>query len=228
MKKLLFLILFAVALNVAATSKDTLQTVSMVSYEQGWLDNKGTIALHNNTNDNLNSVEFRIEYLDMKGKQLDYKEFSLVTDIAPDMTKKYNIPAYEHDRNYSYYTSEADLTHPHRFKIRFEVIGYNRNVNQQQSEESSESQNYSELQGHGRCGLPETAAIFVLVILFFISCVCIGLYVLVAVMAKKRHRSVALWLLISLIATPVLVSIILLFVGESEYIEYGERFDNDK
>lgn len=41
----------------------------------------------------------------------------------------------------------------------------------------------------------------------------IGMYILVAVMAKKRNRSPALWLLLSFITNPVLVYILLLVVG---------------
>ena len=48
----------------------------------------------------------------------------------------------------------------------------------------------------------------------------IGLYVLVAIMAKNRHREVALWLLLSFIASPILIIIILLCIGDDERYIY--------
>lgn len=50
--------------------------VTMVSYEQGWLDSNGTIALRNNTDKEVKRVTFEITYLDMKGNALDYEEAS--------------------------------------------------------------------------------------------------------------------------------------------------------
>ena len=67
-------------------------------------------------------------------------------------------------------------------------------------------------------------AIIILVILagLFLLALVIGLYVLVAVMAKNRHREVALWLLLSFIASPILIIIILLCIGDDErYIPYN-------
>ena len=48
----------------------------------------------------------------------------------------------------------------------------------------------------------------------------IGLYVLVAIMAKKRHREVAIWVLLSIIASPILIIIILLCIGDDERYIY--------
>ena len=56
----------------------------------------------------------------------------------------------------------------------------------------------------------------------------VGLYVLVAVMAKQRRRSAALWVLLSLVTTPFLVMLILLCIGkasnegEQKIVEFGE------
>lgn len=56
-------------------------------------------------------------------------------------------------------------------------------------------------------------------LLFFIG-ITVGLYVLVAVMARNRNRSVVVWILLSLLATPLLMIIILLVIGKNEnYIE---------
>ena len=60
--------------------------------------------------------------------------------------------------------------------------------------------------------------ITILVILAVLAgiAITIGLYVLVAVMAKDRHREVALWLLLSIVASPILIIIILLCIGDDE------------
>ena len=71
----------------------------MVSYEQGWLDSEGTLALKNNSSEEVKNVVFLITYLDMSGNELDHEEFSRRVSIASGMTKKVDIPAYEHDRN---------------------------------------------------------------------------------------------------------------------------------
>ena len=42
------------------------------------------------------------------------------------------------------------------------------------------------------------------------------MYILVAVMAQKRNRSVVIWVFLSLIATPLLMILILLVIGKNE------------
>lgn len=61
-------------------------------------------------------------------------------------------------------------------------------------------------------------ALFILIIfvVMAILSIVIGLYVLVAVMAKNRHREVLPWFFLSLITSPVLIIIILLCIGEDE------------
>lgn len=57
-----------------------------------------------------------------------------------------------------------------------------------------------------------------LFILILLTCgISAGLYVLVAVMAKNRNRSVVMWLLLSILATPLLMIIILLCIGKDEH-----------
>lgn len=59
-----------------AADKDLEKDIIMVSYEQGWLDSSGTLALRNNSNEEIKNVVFLITYLDMSGNELDYEEFS--------------------------------------------------------------------------------------------------------------------------------------------------------
>lgn len=216
MKKLLFMLMLITSLSVSATSKDTLNAVTMVSYEQGWIDTKGTLALKNNTNEDIHNITYRITYLDMKGRALDYKDLTSDIEIAPGLTKKVNINAYEHDRGYSYYLSEAAYSNPQRFKIKFELIGYNTPDEPTYEHASATSSYLTETDSnlHGSCATSEFAIIIALIIGIFVLGIYVGMYVLVAVMANKRHRNAALWVLVSLFATPLLTIIILLCIGE--------------
>lgn len=47
MKKIVLSLFFAFSAMLFALGQN--QTISMVSYEQSWLDSKGTLALRNNT-----------------------------------------------------------------------------------------------------------------------------------------------------------------------------------
>lgn len=201
--------MLAISLCMSATSKDTINAVTMVSYEQGWLDSQGTLALKNNTTKDIHNVTYRITYLDMHGKALDYEEFSSEVEIAPGMTKKVNIAAYEHGRNYSYYLSEAVPGRAHKFKIKFELTGYNTSDEPASEMTSTKDPNLS--------GFSATSGMAIgleLVIGVFVLGICVGMYVLVAVMANQRNRNAALWVLVSLFATPLLAIIILLCLGK--------------
>lgn len=122
MRKLILLIFITIA--SLAHAEVNQNDVVMVSYEQGWLDHEGTIALKNNTSGDVNKVTFMITYLDMNGTQLDYSEYTIRTNIKPGMSKKANIPAYEHNRHYSYYKSEGTPGSRKPFKIRYTLISH--------------------------------------------------------------------------------------------------------
>ena len=206
MRRIIVLFLIAFPLCAFAASEDASDAVSMVSYEQGWLDVKGTLALRNNTDETVRNVTYQIKYLDMNGKDLDYEKYTTKVDIAPGMTKKVDIPAYEHDRHYSFYTSEASISEPRKFKISFEVISYNDDLSADDEvlDEDGRSLNF---------GLNGGGSMASVIMLLIIIGVCVGLYVLVAQMAKRRNRNAALWVLVSLFATPVLAIILLLCIG---------------
>lgn len=212
----LFLMGLVCVLFCAAAEKNGVaDAVSMVSYEQSWSDSEGTLALKNNTDEEIHNLHFMIVYTDMSGTQLDYEEFWRSVNIAPGKTKKIDIPAYEHDRYYSYYKSEEALgASGKRFKIEFELKDYNF---EEEVMESVPSDNngvspFSHSSGKG-------AALIMLVILVFVALAWVGLYVCVAVMAKERNRSAAVWVLLSIIASPILMIIILFVIGK------GNRYD---
>ena len=211
------------SLTMLAADKGN-QAVSMVSYEQRWLDSEGTIALRNNTATDIHNVKFIITYLDMSGEQLDYEEFFVKVDIASGKTRKVDIPAYEHDRNYSYYTSEASLVNPHKFKIKYELKDYNIQHPDEHVNKSDVSGGYDEdldVAQHGQDGMGMYMFLAIIICLIAIG-ISVGLYVLVAVMAKKRNRNVVLWVLLSLIGTPLIIIVILLCIGNAD--DYNKDF----
>lgn len=208
-----------VALSVHATSKDTVNALRMVSYEQTWLDRQGTLALKNNTKHTIYNVRYRLTYFDMKGNPMDYKDFYTEIEIAPGMTKKVNVKGYECDRNYSYYLSEACPSYPKKFKVSYETLAYN------QTEESCVQLNTDALLTK-ESPISEMDdeptylnSVVMVIIMLFVLAGYVGFYVLVAIMAQRRNRSVALWLLLSFIATPILVILILLVIGKAPECE---------
>lgn len=222
MKNVLFAIIISVFGFVQSVSASAAKPapVEMVSYEQGWTDSYGTIALKNNTSGNLHNVTFTLEYLDMNGRQLDYETFTRDIEIAPGKTKKLDIPAYEHARYYHYYKTKDDFGNP-AFKLRFELNDYkitepklSASGSSAQEETASDTAAGENNENHG------IAAIVLLVILLICFGVYIGMYVLVGVMAKKRHRSVFLWVTLSFFMTPLTVCIILLAIGRKPTDEY--------
>lgn len=211
-----------------ATNKDLEHDITMVSYEQSWLDRYGTIALKNNTNEEIRNVKFQITYLDMSNKELDYQVFEMKVVIAPGMTKKLDIPAYEHHRYYHYYKTKDEFGHP-AFKIRYELKDYSieeasKSVEERLkevdviTEEKEIDANKSSYYIHdNRYDTYDTYdSIIFIAILLFVIFLSVGLYVLVAVMAKKRKRSAAVWVLLSIIATPLLMIIILAIIGDND------------
>lgn len=205
-----FICLF-MSISLFAASKSAETDISMVSYEQSWLDSEGTLALKNNTNENIHNIKFLIVYQDMSGKQLHYEEFSKKVSIAPGMTRKINIKAYEHERNYHYYKSENLPGGSPAFKIEFKLLDYN-TASPQKREYPLDSDTEAETDEIFYSLLPFLYIIFVLLTIG----ICIGSYVLVAVMAKKRKREAAVWILLSFFATPILIIIILLCIGDAD------------
>ena len=210
-KTLTALICLFMSISLFAASKSAETDISMVSYEQSWLDSEGTLALKNNTNENIHNIKFLIVYQDMSGKQLHYEEFSKKVSIAPGMTRKINIKAYEHERYYHYYKSENSPGGSPAFKIEFKLLDYN-TASPQKREYPLDSDTEAETDEIFYSLLPFLYIIFVLLTIG----ICIGSYVLVAVMAKKRKREAAVWILLSFFATPILIIIILLCIGDAD------------
>lgn len=195
--------------------------ITMVSYEQAWRDSYGTLALKNNTKEQIHNVAFLITYYDMSGNEVDYKEYTREVEIAPGMTKKVDIPAYEHNRCYHYYKSEG-LYDNTSFKIKFSLkdVNLKEDIHEDEhytleSTELNSSNDYHKSDDGPSAGMIVFMFAMVLVIIGFI----IGMYVLVAVMAQKRNRNVVVWILLSIVTTPILMAIILLVIGKENNVK---------
>ena len=221
MKKKILSTLFSLLVTISAYAVNS-NDITMVSYEQSWLDSRGTLALKNNTSEEIHNVSFQITYLDMSGNPLDYEEFTKQISIAPGMTKKIDIPAYEHGRNYHYYKTKDEYGNP-AFKIKFELKDYNVEL-----EEIDDADDYSiyDNDDDSRYSLSKNDSLYMIigiVVVLFVIGLSVGLYVLVAVMAKRRNRSVVLWVLLSIVASPLLIIVILLVVGDDN--KHIDNFD---
>lgn len=198
-------------------------SVSFVSYEQNWVDPTASVAVKNNTNREIHSMTFRITYYDMNGRQLDYRDYDSDEDIDPGMTKKIEIDAYENMRGYSYYKSRAGYAGSHRFKVSFQLL--NCNFDEDDGDVYGDDDYATKFDAVGtdvgtanRCGAAFFSGFGVLLtlsVLLFCFGVCVSLYVLVAVMAQKRGRSAALWVLVAIVGSPLLAIVVLLLVGRS-------------
>ena len=208
MKQKILATLLSLLVTISAFAVSS-NDIIMVSYEQSWLDVRGTLALKNNTSEEIRNVSFQITYLDMSGNPLDYEEFTKIISIAPGMTRKVDIPAYEHNRNYHYYKTKDEFGHP-AFKIKFELKNYNSELQEADDYgifDTNDDNHYSSSRNDS------LYMIIAIVAVLFVIGLSVGLYILVAVMAKNRNRSVVLWVFLSIVASPLLVIIILLVVG---------------
>lgn len=248
MKRFLLMAVMAlIALQgFAVTDKNA---VTMVSFEQRYNDYQSTIALRNNTSEQIHNVAFLIRYLDMKGNDLDYQEYKYDIEIAPGMTKKLNLPAYEHSRSYHYYKNAVPSYYDSpAFDIRFQFKGYNLTSGKaaKAADEAAERVVVSSAVEEHLSSLSEeeTDNMFkdfddwlthcarnyswfpfaVVLIWIFTMLIYILMIFLVAQMARRRRRNIIFWLIMSLIFTPLLIMIILLCIG-TDYNDTTPRPD---
>ena len=198
-----------------AAEKNLEKDITMVSYEQSWLDSNGTLALRNNTSEEIHNLVFLITYLDMAGQELDYREFDREISIDAHRTRKVDIPAYEHSRNYHYYRSEGmGGSNSPAFKIKFQLKDYNVGEDEADVEPLPE-EIFPDVKNSGNDYMEDVVIVLSLFAAFlFIVGLFTGLYMLVALMAKNRNRNAAAWVFLSIVATPLLILIILLVIGK--------------
>lgn len=218
--KRIYVTLLSILLFACSFAQTNENDITMVSYEQGWLDSRGTLALKNNTEETIKNVSFQITYLDMSGNALDYQEFFERVEIAPGMTRKFDIPAYEHSRSYHYYKSENRPGGSPAFKIQFTLKDFNVNeeIQDDENDDSFEESSYNYRSNYSRDDDSPSPGMILLILAIILICLgfVVGMYVLVAVMAQKRKRNVVIWILLSIVTTPILMAIILLVIGDAD------------
>jgi hypothetical protein len=201
----IFAILCFVGISADNNTNENCEKVSMVAYEQRWIDSKATIALRNNTDEEVTSVSFTLEYLDMNDNPRSYGNYTQRVEIAPGMTKEIDIPAYKHKWSYHYYLTPDSSHHP-TFKVRYKFQEINTD------------------NGIGIFDNPKFSGLIMLTCMLLIP-FTIGFYILAFAMARKRKRNIALWIGLSFILSPVVVCVILLIIGKDEYSDKTDRHD---
>lgn len=209
------------ALFCFASAPDSLSSVAFESYVQGEFDSEGAISLKNNTRQQIHNVSFRLTYLDMKDKPLDYKDYTVNVEIEPGMTKQVSIPGYQADRSFAYYLSCQSYTEDSKkFKVQYKLLGYNQKAKAPVEKSSYKSDPDVEPIVHTLLWLSK----FFVIACVFMLIVGILLFVLVGVEAKRLNREVAPWVLISFFISPIVSLIILLILGKSrDKLGYGDE-----
>lgn len=194
--------------------------VSMESFKQGWTDREATLSLKNNTDEEIRSIKFIIEYFDMNDKALDYEIFTRKVNIAPGMTRSIDIPAYENRRLFAYYQSET-YDKKKAFKVSYKLMTYNNkpvytdDTGEAELDSSADNDESDKAQSSSDWNFRGWEFLIILIFLFLMLGGYIGLYALVLVMAKRRRRNPVGWVLVAILATPLLAILLLLIAGQS-------------
>lgn len=214
-RTLLSLVGILVSLASFALSKDSANAVTMLDYEQAWNDDTGRLSLKNNTKEPIEDVAFQITYINMEGQTIGSEDFNKDVYIAPGEAKTVEIPAFRYDDHYAYYKSIAKKDAANIFIIRFDLMDYNRQNRLTAGEKDLNNDTTSAVYHSDESLFHRLGPIAWLGLYVILAGAMFGLYVIVAVMANKRHRNAALWILISFITTPLLVIFILLIIGKA-------------
>ena len=215
-KTLLIFVGLLLSVTSFALGKDSADAVIMLDYEQAWNDDTGRLSLKNNTNEPIEDLSFQITYIDMQGRTIGMENFNKDIYISPGETKTVGIPAFNADEHYSYYKSVAKKDSANIFIIRFDLTDYNEQGRlaaggkSLQNNDTTSAVYHSDESLFHRLGPIAWLGLFVI-----LAGAMFGLYVIVAVMANKRHRNAVLWILLSFITTPLLVIFILLIIGKA-------------
>lgn len=201
------------SMSSLALSKDSLKAVTMVSYDQEVTDYEATLILKNNTRQAIHNVSYRIIYYDMEGNVIDYADFVSKREIEPRMSRVVKVKAFQAGNDYCYYASQYHELASHCFKVKFVLKGYNGNLLKLDSDAYSNNED-EQVQPNDNSiyNTPKDAIISVVIFVFVIT-MFVGMYAIVGYMAKRRRRSVALWVLLSFVFTPLVMMLILAIIG---------------
>ena len=213
-RTLLILVGILFSLASFALSKDSANAVTMLDYEQAWNDDTGRLSLKNNTKEPIEDVAFQITYINMEGQTIGSEDFNKDVYIAPGEAKTVEIPAFRYDDHYAYYKSIAKKDAANIFIIRFDLTDYNRQNRLTAGEKDLNNDTTSAVYHSDESLFHRLGPIAWLGLYVILAGAMFGLYVIVAVMANKRHRNAALWILLSFITTPLLAIFVLLVVGK--------------
>ena len=214
-RTLLSLVGIFVSLASFALSKDSANAVTMLDYEQAWNDDTGRLSLKNNTKEPIEDVAFQITYINMEGQTIGSEDFNKDVYIAPGEAKTVGIPAFRYDDHYAYYKSIAKKDAANIFIIRFDLTDYNRQNRLAAGEKDLNNDTTSAVYHSDEGLFHRLGPIAWLGLFVILAGAMFGLYVIVAVMANKRHRNAVLWIILSFITTPLLVIFILLIIGKA-------------
>ena len=247
MKRLISLLIGTLCVVIGVSAQVRPNDVTMISYEQSWLDIKGTVALKNNTDKTIGEVSFRMTYMDMEGKALDYEDFVVSVEIDPGKTRKVDITAYEHNRSYHYYKTPERLGHP-AFKLKYELLDYKvkdirtahvftstvGSVDNAETglmeDETAVTGEESDQEEKTLIGFKMIDSFDQMVLLWYAIAFTIGIFFLVALAAQDRSRSVSLWIIFSIAFTPIVALLLLVILGDSQSQRRSRnnRYDEDE
>lgn len=215
----LLLTLFAFLPTLHAAAKEKPGSVTMVAYEQNWMDDRASISLKNNTSDTIASVSFTLEYLNMKGVQTDYENFTREVRIDPGMTKTVELPRYAPNSNYYYYATRQYASGT-PFKVKFVFKSYT--VPSHKIAQSADADAGTKSDSDSFVDRLFNGPFFWVLPLIALSlfALFISSYILIAIISNRRGRNPAIWLLLSVFLSPILVLIILLCLGKPQHPEY--------
>lgn len=224
--KRVFLLFFALltflgASNTMAqkeTANSNTNAVSLVSFIQDRPYGNATISIRNNLDIPITSIKARIVYKDMNGEVLDYQDIERKIDIAPKMSRTFNIKSFGDNADYVYYKSKNTSLYDRKFKVDFVLQGYNDKVTKQiQKDDTTSSKSIDQEDDNA-----EDMNSFVDVFATFIgTMVGFGIVFLLLIlipykMAKKRNRNPWFYIFLSFLLTPFLVYAILAILDKKE------------
>lgn len=194
----------SVMADVAKTPDESVEPVSMAEYRQEIDDSIAVITLLNNTADTVHNVEFVLTYMSCHGKELLTKTYLKHDEILPGESCEIELPRFSMDSIYHDYAKARGCKAGETFDVMYEMIRYNL------AKEETIPGGVHQGMWWSMFLLSLIVLPVILVIIYFATMIATG------IMARRRHRSVVKWLLLSLLITPVISVFVLMIVGDAK------------